>query len=159
MKAFITLLIATCTLALFGWAQEAAPGTLPESYIALMRSNVQTRKTEIIQQALTLTDDQERKFWPLQRSYENDLSKLGDRRVDIIRDYTKNWDNLSDETAKNLGKRLIAYHKKRIDLRDKYFARMSKEISPTVAAKFFQIETQLEDIVDLAISSSLPLVK
>jgi hypothetical protein len=83
----------------------------------------------------------------------------GDRRVDIVLDYTENWDNLSDETAKNLGKRLIAYHKKRIDLRDKYFDRMSQEISPIVAAKFFQIETQLEDMVDLAISSSLPLVK
>jgi hypothetical protein len=103
-----------------------------------MRSHVQTRKTEIIQQDLTLTDGQARKFWPLQRSYENDLSKLGDRRVDIVRHYTENWDNLSDETAKNLGKRLIAYHKKRIDLRDKYFDRMSKEISPIVAAKFFQ---------------------
>ena len=90
------------------------------------------------------TGDQARKFWPLQRSFENDLSKLGDRRVDIIRDYTKNWDNLSDETAKDLGKRLIAYHRKRVDLRDKYFGRMSKDISPTVAAKFFQIETQLE---------------
>ncbi|MFZ0589301.1 MAG: hypothetical protein WAM39_02345 [Bryobacteraceae bacterium] len=158
MKYFISLLLAACALCICAWAQDPQSG-LPESYIALMRSNIQTKKTDIIQQNLTLSDDQAKKFWPLQRSYQNDLSKLGDQRLDIIRDYAKNWDNLSDETAKNLGKRLLDYQKKRIDLRGKYFDRMSKEISPTIAAKFFQVEMQLEDIIDLGIASSVPLIK
>jgi hypothetical protein len=98
-------------------------------------------------------------FWPLQRSYENDLSKLGDQGLDVIRDYMKNWDNLNDDTARSLGKRLLDYHKKRDDLHGKYFDRISKDISPMIAAKFFQIETQLEDIVDLGIASSVPLIK
>jgi hypothetical protein len=38
------------------------------------------------------------------RSYENDLLKLGDKRLDVIREYT-NWDNLNDATARDLGKR------------------------------------------------------
>jgi hypothetical protein len=158
MKYFTSLLIATCALCLCGWAQESQ-NQLPESYIALLRSDIQIKKTDIVQQNLTLSDDQAKKFWPLQRSYENDLSKFGDRRLEVIRDYAKNWDNLSDETAKDLGKRLLDYHKKRVDLRGKYFNRISKEISPTIAAKFFQIEIQLEDIIDLGISSSLPLIK
>ena len=60
----------------------------------------------------------------------------------------KNWDDLSDETARSLGKRLLDYHKKREDLHGTYFDRMSKEISPMIAAKLFQIEMQLEDILD-----------
>ena len=48
---------------------------------------------------------------------------------------------------------------KHLDLRGTYFDRMSKEMSPTVAAKFFQIEIQLEDILDLEIASSLPLIR
>jgi hypothetical protein len=158
MKYFTSLLIATCTLCLSGWGQEPQ-NQFPESYIALLRSDIQTKKTDIVQQNLALSDDQAKNFWPLQRSYENDLSKLGDRRLEVIRDYAKNWDNLSDETAKDLGKRLLDYHKKRVDLRSKYFDRISKEISPTIAAKFFQIEIQLEDIIDLGIASSVPLIK
>jgi hypothetical protein len=46
-----------------------------------------------------------------------------------------------------------------VDLRGRYFDRMSKEISPTIAAKFFQVETQLEDIIDLEIASAVPLIK
>jgi hypothetical protein len=158
MKYITSLVVAVCALCVCGWGQEPQ-NALPESYIALLRSDIQTKKTDIIQQNLTLSDDQAKKFWPLQRSYQNDLSKLGDRRLDVIRDYAKNWDNLSDETAKNLGKRLLDYQKRREDLRSKYFDRMSKEITPTVAAKFFQVEMQLEDIIDLGIASSVPLIK
>jgi hypothetical protein len=141
-----------------GWGQ-VLENQLPESYVAVLRSNIETRKTVVIQQSLALSDEQARKFWPLQRSYENDLSKLGDQWFDVIRDYVKNWDNLNDETARSLGKRLHEYHKRREDLHGKYFDRMSKEISPMVAAKFFQIETQLEEVIDLGISSSMPPIE
>jgi len=157
MKYLINLL-ATCTLSLCGWGQDLQR-QLPESYIALLRSEIQVRKTDIVQQNITLSEDQAKKFWPMQRSYENDLSKLGDLRLDIIRDYAKNWDNLSDETARNLGKRLLDYDKKRVGLRSKYFDRISKEVSPMIASKFLQIDLQLEDIIDLEIASSVPLIK
>ncbi|HEX4229305.1 MAG TPA: hypothetical protein VHZ07_11595 [Bryobacteraceae bacterium] len=132
---------------------------LPESYIALLRSNIQTKKTTIVAENLTLSDDQASKFWPLQRSFESDLAKLGDQRLEVIRDYAKSWDNLSDDTATNLWHRLADYHKKRLELQSKYFDRISKEVSPVIAAKYFQIETQLEDILDLEIASEVPLIK
>jgi hypothetical protein len=158
MKFCTTLLIGTLTVCLSAAAQDTQ-GKLPESEIALLRADIQTKKTDILQQNLTLSDGQAKTFWPLQRSYENDLSKLGDQRLEVIREYAKNWDNLTDETAKDLGKRLLEYQKRRVDLRGRYFDRMSKEISPTIAAKFFQVETQLEDIIDLEIASSVPLIK
>jgi hypothetical protein len=158
MKFSTTLLIGTLAVGLSAAGQDTL-GKLPESEIALLRADIQTKKTDILQQNLTLSDEQAKTFWPLQRSYENDLSKLGDQRLDVIREYAKNWDSLTDETAKDLGKRLLDYQKKRVDLRSRYFDRMSKEISPTIAAKFFQVETQLEDIIDLEIASLVPLIK
>jgi hypothetical protein len=157
MKLSTSLLIGTLTVCLCAAAQDTQ-SKLPESEIALLRADIQTKKTDILLQNLMLSDEQVKTFW-LQRSYENDLSKLGDQRLDVIRDYARNWDNLTDETAKDLGKRLLDYQKKRVDLRGRYLDRMSKEISPTIAAKFFQIETQLEDIIDLEIASSVPLIK
>jgi hypothetical protein len=158
MKYGSILLLATLAFSNRAVGKETL-GRLPESEIALLRSDIQTKKTDILQQNLTLSDEQAKTFWPLQRAYENDLTKLGDQRLDVIREYAKNWNDLSDETAKDLGKRLLDYQRKRIDLRSKYFERMSKEISPSVAAKFFQIEMQLEDIIDLEIASAVPLIK
>ena len=161
MKLSSTLLIGTLAACLCAAAQEAQQtlGDLPESEIALLRSDIQTKKTDILQQNLTLSDEQAKKFWPLQRSYENDLSKLEDQRLQVIREYTRQWNNLNDETAKQLGKRFFEYQKKRLDLRTKYFDRMSKEISPTTAAKFFQMEVQMEDVIDFEVGSSVPLIK
>jgi hypothetical protein len=152
------VLIAACAICLCSPGQELHR-SFPESYVALLRSELQTKKIDVIQQNLTLPDDQARKFWPLQRSYENDLSKLDDSGVYFIRDYAKNWDEVNEETARSLGKRVLEYRKKRDDLHGKYFDRISKKISPTVAVKFFQIEMQLEDIVDLGVASSLPATK
>jgi len=158
MKLTPAIFLAVIAFCEVGLTQTTSSG-VPEGYIALLRSDVQTQKVDIIRQNLTLTDDQAKKFWPLQRSYDNELSTLGDQRLNVIRDYVKNWDNLSDATAKDLGTRLLDYQQKRVDLRKKYFDRMSKEITPTIAAKFFQIELQIEDLIDLEIASSVPLVK
>jgi hypothetical protein len=158
MKAIQMIFLAAVAFCGVGLTQTSDNG-VPEGYIALLRSDVQAKKVDIIRQNLTLADDQAKKFWPLQRSYENDLSTLGDKRLNVIRNYAKNWDNLSDSTAKDLGTRMLDYQKKRVDLRQKYFDRISKEVSPTIAAKFFQIEVQLEDLIDLEIASSVPLVK
>ena len=157
MKNLTRLFLAACITCACGWAQDAQT-QIPESYVALLRSDIQAKKTQIIEQTLALTDEQAKNFWPLQRSYQNDLSKLGDQQFDVIRDYANNWHNLSDATAKDLGKRLLVYHKKRVDLQTKYFDRISKEMSPMIAAKFFQVELQLEDIIDLEIASSVPLI-
>src|SRR5712672_1095114 len=108
MKFFTTLLIGTLAVCLSA-AGEDTQGKLSESEIALLRADIQTKKTDILQQNLALSDEQAKAFWPLQRSYENDLSKLGDQRLQVIREYAKTWDNLTDETAKDLGKRLLDY--------------------------------------------------
>jgi hypothetical protein len=61
MNYLFRLLIATCTVCLCGWGQESQ-NRLPEAYVALLRSDIQTRKTDVIQQNLTLSVDQARKF-------------------------------------------------------------------------------------------------
>ena len=155
----ILLAGSVLALVLAGQESQQSQNALPEGYIALMRSDVQAKKTEIVRQNLTLSDSDAEKFWPLQRSYENDLAKLGDQRLQVIREYAKNWENLSDATAKDLGSRLLDFQKKRVQLREKYFNRMAKEINAIVAAKFVQVEIQLEDLLDLGIASQVPLVK
>jgi hypothetical protein len=84
---------------------------------------------------------------------------LNDDRLQIIRDYSKSWDSLSDETAKDLGNRALKFQEERVKLRRKYFDRIAKVITPSISAKFFQIENQLEDLLDLEVASALPLVK
>jgi len=156
------ILLCTGLLAVaFGqhaWAADSPTG-LPESYIALLRSNIQPGKTDILARRLSLSDDEAKRFWPLQRSYEADLAKLGDSNLDTMRTYARNWDNLSEQTARDLGRRLFEYQKKRAELRAKYFDRISNKLSPTIAAKYFQLEVQIENLLDIGAGALVPLVK
>ena len=158
MNNLARLVVTSCLICVCSRGQDSQ-SHIPESYVALLRSDLQGKKTQIIEQTLALSDDQAKNFWPLQRSYENDLSKLSDQQFKVIRDYASNWNNLSDATANDLGKRLLGYHKKRVDLQTKYFDRISKEMSPMMAAKFFQVELQIEEMIDVEIASSLPLIQ
>jgi hypothetical protein len=110
MKSCITL--GTFSVFLSTAAQENL-SRLPESEIALLRADIQTKETDILQQNLALSDERAKKFWFVQRSYENDLLKLGDKRLDVVREYT-NWDNLNDATARDSGQGPLKYQKKRV---------------------------------------------
>jgi len=157
MQPWIRAAAITLCLSLNLAAQDV--GAIVDGNIALLRSGVRTKKLEIVRQNLTLTEDQSGKFWPLHRSYESDLSKLNDDRLQLIKEYAAAWETLSDADARGLGRRLLDFHQKRTALRRKYFDRISKEISPTIAAKFFQVELQLESLLDLEVASVVPLVK
>src|SRR3954451_23192679 len=133
MKSCITL--GTFSVFLSTATQENL-SRLPESEIALLRADIQTKETDILQQNLALSDERAKKFSFVQRSYENDLLKLGDKRLDVVREYT-NWDNLNDATARDSGKGPLKYQKKRVWIFARYSDRMSKEISAVIAAKFF----------------------
>jgi hypothetical protein len=48
---------------------------------------------------------------------------------------------------------------KRMALREKYYRIMKKSLPAIVVVRFFQIESQLQLLVDLQIASSLPIIE
>jgi hypothetical protein len=44
-----------CIVSVCGWGQ-VLENQLPESYVAVLRSNIETRKTAVIQQSLAIID-------------------------------------------------------------------------------------------------------
>jgi hypothetical protein len=58
-----------------------------------------------------------------------------------------------------LAKRTFDLEKKKVDLKSKYFKKFSKIMPAKKAARFFQIENQLNTAIDLRVAASLPLIK
>ena len=129
-----------------------------EKYIEMMRSDLRSAKTQIHTEALDLTTEQAEKFWPIQREYETELAKLGDQRIQLIKDYVINYDTLTPEMAKKLVDRAFKLESARLDLLKKYTGKVSKKVSPMVAARFAQIEALVNSLIDLQIRADTPLV-
>jgi hypothetical protein len=128
-------------------------------YIELLKSDMRTEKVAVITEALQLTSEESSAFWPIHREYELELSKIIDDRIELIKDYAQHYDNLTNEKAKELAKTVFELEKRRTKLKKKYFKKVEKALSAVIAAKFIQVEKQINLLIDVQIASELPLIK
>lgn len=138
--------------------QPPDPANL-RAFVELARSDLRTQKAYILAQNLPLTESEAMEFWPLHREYEEALSKLLDERLNGIIQFAKNYGSMTDAQATALAKTAFDVEEKRTALKRKYFARFCKVVPPVKAARFFQIENQLNMALDLQVAASLPLIK
>jgi hypothetical protein len=151
MKRLLTVLVALLLPAV------AAADDLSK-YMEMMRSDLRNEKTKILTEGLHLSDVEDRKFWPIQREYENELAKVGDQRLQLIKDYSANYQKLTPEMAKKLVDRAFKVEDDRLKVLKKYTDKVAKEVSPMVAARFAQIEALVNSLVDLQLRADTPLV-
>jgi hypothetical protein len=145
-------------IALF-FINTAAYGNGIEAYIELLRSDIKTQKVAVITEAMRFTNEGSAAFWPIHREYELELGKIIDDRIELIKDYAQNFDNLTNEKAKELARTVFDLEKRRTKLKKKYFKKIEKAVSAIVAAKFIQVENQINLLIDLQIATELPLIK
>jgi CHAT domain-containing protein len=129
------------------------------AYVELLRANLKTQKVAIITEVMNLNDKDAAVFWPIYREYDLELSKLGDEKLAIIQDYAQNYLTMTNEKADQLAKRVLELDDQRQELRRKYYDKFKDALSPLLAARFTQVENQIEMIVDLQIASSLPIIE
>ena len=143
----IAMIVLLCTVS---FAQE--------KYIELLRQDIKKEKVEIITEVMDFTEEQTGIFWPIYREYDLELTKIGDERLAMIKDYAEHYQTLTDEKAKELMEKAFQLQQKRIKLRRAYFKKMDKVLPSKVVAKFFQLEHQIILLLDLQIASELPLI-
>jgi hypothetical protein len=129
------------------------------AFVELARSDIKTQKALIIAENLPMTEDEASEFWPLHREYEGELSKLNDQKLALIVRYAKNYQTMTDQEAGELANASFDLEAKKTDLKRKYFKKFTKVVHATKAARFFQLESQLNMALDLQVAAALPLIK
>jgi len=129
-----------------------------DAYLELVRSDLQNQKVQLVTAAMELSDESSKVFWPIYREYQLELSKLADRRIALLKEYAEHIETLSDKKTAELMDKWFARLQDRLDLLKKYYGKMSKELSPMIAARFVQVEAQIQALVDVQIGAQVPLV-
>ncbi len=157
---FGMLTAVVATLLVVGTVSPAAAqSSTPKAYLELLRSDVRTSRVEILTEALLLSEPQADAFWPIFREYDTELAKLGDRRVALIKAFAEAYGSTTDEQATLFAKDWFALQSGRLKLRKKYFDKVSKAVSPLVAAQFIQVENVVGMLIDIQIAAELPLME
>jgi hypothetical protein len=128
-----------------------------QSYIDLLRRDVRQQKDEIMGVMMLLSAADAAKFWPIYSDYDVALAKLNDQRLENIKEYARNYNDLTDEEADRLIEKSVSFQKERADLLAATYEKVKQALGGVTAARFAQIEHQLLLIIDLQIDSSLPI--
>lgn len=154
-------LMSLVGLALWGCASTPKTSAANDPEIRALdadRAKFRASKRELINEAMMLDPSQRGAFWAEYDKYEADLKNYYDEKLLLIRDYARNYEHMNDDVATNLAERAFKLQQTRLDLIRKHFSAFSKATSPTVAARFLQLEHQINLLSDIRIGTEMPLM-
>src|SRR3984893_3647617 len=140
----------------------AAPGSadaFTNQQFALLLKDIRSIKKQLVAANLTLTDSEATKFWPVYEQYSSDLGKINETRTTIIKEYSDGYGMLTDDQADNLIRRWLDTDISAAQLRQKYVPIMRKVLPGKKAATFFQLDRRISMMIDVQLTSQLPLVQ
>jgi hypothetical protein len=130
-----------------------------DRYITMLRTDLTAQKAALIVSNMHLTEAETEAFWPVYRKYNKELDKVGDAKVAVIKDYATHLDSIDDKKAKELTAKALKVEEQRLRVIKKYIGEFDKVLSAKQVARFFQLEMQMQRMVDLQVAAELPLVK
>lgn len=136
-------------------AQDA--GLATDEQILLKQVN--TDKKAVYAQNLGLTEAESAKFWPIYDEYEARLKPVQDRLLANINTFAEKYDTLTDAEAAAILKEKMAIEKEREALKQKYTAKIAKELPAKKALRYAQLETRIQIMLARDIYGIIPLAR
>ena len=128
------------------------------SYMELIKSDMKTEKKSIIAEAMQFSENDSKLFWGLYREYELEMDKLADKRIAYIKEFAENYPNISNEKADAIMSEAFDFFEDRLELKNDFYDDVKDELGAFTAAKYIQLDMQMQLIIDIQISAALPLL-
>ena len=141
------------------FAQDSANSTLTDQDVQLLRKDLRSQRKQLIAANLPLTDAEAVKFWPVYDQYQAEITKIGDTRFALIKEYATNYNTLTDTQADDLITRMIGVDESLVQLRQKYIPIVEKVLPGKKTAMFFQMDRRVALMIDLQLASMIPIVQ
>ena len=153
-----TLMIAPALMLLLLAATPALAEEKADSMEAL-RDAIQADKKAYISEYLQLTQAEGKEFWPYYNSYQFDLQKINERLVKLINDYSKTYQNMSDQDAVKMVDEYLAIERDQLKLKELYFRTLRKTLPVKKVTRYLQLENKINALVRFELAKKIPLVK
>jgi len=143
---------------MFAQAANAGSNTATETDIKLLREDIRSERKRLVAANMPLTETEATKFWPIYDQYAAEVTKLGDTRVALIKEYAQSYDTMTDAQANDLMNRSAAIDQQVSALLLKYVPIFERVISAKKTAKWYQIDRRLDLLINLELAASIPMV-
>ena len=126
--------------------------------IKLVQDYFGVAKTALVKDYMQFTPQQDSAFWPIYKNYEEERLEMGKQRIALIDEYMASVSNITEAKATELVDKTNVLEISFKKLQKKYFTQLSKKIGPVKAAQFYQLESYLNNVINLSIQESIPFV-
>jgi hypothetical protein len=139
--------------------QESAPHVISDQDLNLFRQDIRSQRKQLIAANLKLTDQEATKFWPVYDQYVSELITINDKKFGLIQEYADNYGKLTNEQALTFIRRWLDADIEVAQVRQKYVPLVSKVLDGKKSATFFQLDRRIAMMIELQLSSKMPLVQ
>jgi len=169
MKKSLLAVLALSGVVLFGhqsvFAQDsttqagASQSAQMDQDVLLLRKDIRSQKKQIIAANVPLTDAEAQRFWPLYDQFIQELVMINNDKYALIKEYTQNYDTMTDAQADNWTQRLLKVDASVTALRQSYFQKFRSVLPARKTALYEQVERRAQLLIDIQIASAIPLVQ
>lgn len=163
------LALVAVVMALPAWSADPKPAAQPVNHttapgttddvVAQFRSDLMSKRADIMAKGLTLTAEQAAKFWPMFEDFQKEQDLIVNEQIDATKSYAEHYQDLNDKDAIAYVQALLDRDQKMHDLRVKWLTRFQKAVPSKVAARAIQLDRRLSNVAQIQLSQQIPLVR
>jgi hypothetical protein len=140
-------------------ATAAAAGEADEASLEILRDTLRSNKKALIDVNLVLSDEEARVFWPIYDRYQVDLAAVQERLLRVIQDYSENFEDLTDDEARQLVEQYLAVERSRTEVRSAFLEPISQALPGRKVMRFYQIENKIDAVLRYELAATIPVVE
>ena len=139
--------------------QEGTTHVIKDQDLKLLRQDLRAKRKQLIAANLKLTDTEAPKFWSVYDQYVTELIAINDKKFGLIQEYADNWGKMTNEQSLLFTRNWLDMDIAIAQLRQKYVPMVAKVLDGIKTATFFQLDRRIAMMMDLQVSSQMPLVQ
>ena len=128
------------------------------AYIELLRSDPRKDRSQLVDSVMQLDAEDAITFWSIYDDFITEYVQMGDNIRALIKSYAAAYSTMTNQVADQFATRWLDLEQKHNSLERKYYWKFKDALGAITAARFLQVENQLERIIDLRMYSELPVI-
>jgi hypothetical protein len=125
----------------------------------LLRRDVSSIKKELIAAHLRFTNGESTRAWQVYEQYLTEMNKINGTKTAILKQYSQEYDTLTDDQAGDLICRWLEADVEQAKLLQQFAGIFRKVLPGKKAATFLQLERRISMMMDVQLTSGLPLAQ
>ena len=124
----------------------------------IILSQIMADKRAVFAQAMQLTDEESRAFWPVYDEYEAKVKKIDDRFIQLVNDYAAKYSTMTDADAQQMLAAKMKLDRERMDLQQAYTKKIARAVPVIKALRYAQVESRIDNELQREVMQLIPLV-